>query len=173
MRRLARHAFACLAVALAGCQSAPPNTPEAALCQYTDKRPKDELIGHDLKTGAYVQAEIDPATFRQWSDTVWSVMAKPKNDLFRKEYRTDCYDQAGKYWYPCMKTVQKDFSDIRGIGRALDQRRARQIALRLCEFLTHRRAPKAGGVDVEDSRLDCEISYETACPLPEPPAKQN
>jgi len=154
-------------LAASGCASPTNASLEASLCTFPIKRPKTQLIVHVLPSGLVASGEIDIELFRESGDTVLSAMARPNQNLIRKNYLADCHDKARDYWYPCTKTVEIDLSKFRGIGRAATFKKAEQIAVRLCESLTRRAVPKIAGFTVEDSRTYCSVSARRACPLPD------
>ena len=151
--------------ALAGC-AGPSSGPEAALCEYDLDRPDNFRVGHILQSGQYAPGEIDPKIFKEWTDSVPSSMARPNQDVFRREVRADCHNEERNYWYPCYKVVEAELADIRGIGRSMNLDSSDRLAVRLCERLTQERAPRIGGLDRDSSDLQCYVSYRVACPLP-------
>lgn len=153
-------------LAASGCATPTDTSLEAGLCTFPIKRPKTQLIVHVLPSGLVASGEIDIELFRESGDTVLSAMARPKQDLIRKNYPADCHDKARDYWYPCTKIVEIDLSKYRGIGRAATFKKAERIAVRLCESLTRNAVPKISGLVVEDSRTYCRVSARRACPLP-------
>lgn len=155
----------CVIFSLTACASAPDNGPEASLCSFEFDRPDNQLVGHILPSGQYAPGELNVEVFREWSETIGSAMARPNKDVYRREFRDDCHNKEGNYWYPCYKTIEVDLSDIRGIGRALNLDQAGLLAIRRCERLTKKRAPKIYQVTRETPDLQCSVSYRISCPL--------
>ena len=93
-------------------------------------------------------------------------MARPNNDRIEKEYRKDCYNKEGKYWYPCVETVEIDLSQIRGLARAMDLDRAGSFAIQMCQRLTKAAVPTGSAVEAESPELYCGVSRRETCPLP-------
>lgn len=158
---------AVLALAVSGCTTSQSGL-EETLCDYQAERPDSQRLGHILKSGQALPGEIDIETFREWTSNVPSAMARPINDVVEKEYRKDCFDKKGNYWYPCVEMVEIDLSQVRGLARAMDLDRAGTYAIRLCQRLTKATVPAGAGLPTDSPELYCRVSRRETCPLPTP-----
>ena len=156
-----------LALAVASCTTTRSDL-EATLCDFQADRPESQRLGHILQSGQALPGEIDIETYREWTNSVPSAMARPINDVIEKEYRKDCFDKKGNYWYPCVETIEIDLSQVRGIARAMDLDRAGTYAIRLCQRLTKAAVPPDSGLPRESPDLYCRVSQRQTCPLPTP-----
>lgn len=167
MRRCFRWLAALAAFVLVSCATSETEQAESTLCKFDVKRPENQRVGHILQSGQYVPGEINVKIYREWTANVASAIARPKRDIYRREFRDDCFNKEGNYWYPCMKVAETDLSDIRGIGRSQNLDRSEKIAVRLCQRLTKNHAPRISGMSVETSDLECYVTARKACPLPD------
>lgn len=165
---LARRLMPLVLILLSGCGHGYSSTdPEATLCDFDIQRPASQRLGHILPSGQALPGEIDVEVFRASSSDIASVMARPQNDRVVKEYRKDCYNEQGKYWYPCVERVEIDLSAIRGLARAADLDQAANFAINMCQRNTRAAVPDQTGLQIEDADLYCVVSRRETCALPD------
>ncbi len=167
MRHCFRWLAALAALVLVSCATPDTDQADSTLCDFNLKRTDKQRVGHVIQSGQYVPGEISVKIYREWTTNVASAIARPKRDVYRREFRDDCFNKEGNYWYPCMKTAEADLSDIRGIARSQNLDQSEKIAVRLCERLTEKHAPRISGMAIETSDLACYVTVRKVCPLPE------
>lgn len=134
---------------------------------------KRQRVATILPSGDPIPGDIDVAAFRMGNEAtgeqnrVASVMARPKQPVFRKNYTEDCYDKKNKTWTSCRRTVEIDFTQIRGVSRSDGLKRGEAHAIKQCELMTRSLVPPEAGGKVADSRLDCIVTRRSWCKLPE------
>ncbi len=154
-----------LTVLLAAC-SRPSTGPESGLCVY-GPRPQGQIIGHVLPSGQSLNGDIDVDAWRENNDGVFSAIARPNNETYEREMRDTCFNEEGGYYYSCIRTVEIDYSEVRGIARATDFEAAERFALILCQRQTRLMLDMTEPGLGEDSRTYCSVSWREICPLDE------
>lgn len=165
-----RRLLALIAVALAGCASGKSEAPSAkvALCDYDKKSTDVFFVSHINYRGAMMQDDVNLDEFRDKGfDSIPSAIAQPKKARYVADQRKDCYDEAGKFYYPCKVKVDVDLGPAIGISRATDMKTARFYAIHNCERITTKIAAAAlkSGM-FEASGLECQVTEEQFCPVP-------
>ncbi|MFN0041755.1 MAG: hypothetical protein ACKVSF_00910 [Alphaproteobacteria bacterium] len=159
-----------IAVVVAGCASSEPQAPKLAgeLCDFDKKSTPTYFVSHITPRGALMQDDVSLDDYRAKSlDAIPSALARPKRVKYETEMRQDCYNQAGKYWYPCLVKVDIDLSQAAGVSRSVDLKEARFYAVFNCERVTQTLAASAlkSGM-FESANLECQVVEDKFCKIP-------
>lgn len=146
---------------------------EEKLCeigyQWDKKRQRVATI---LPSGDPVPGELNVAEFRLGTEStgemnrVASVMARPKQPVFRKEYTEDCKDPKTNNWTSCRRVAEVDFTQVRGVSRSDGLKRGEFHAIEQCELMTISLVPEGAGKGVLDARTECIVTRRAWCDLP-------
>ena len=145
-----------------------PPADEAALCWFGQSSNKLSIIMHMKYTGKLLVGDILVADYQEKEiDEIASARARPKEEIYESERRTDCYDESGDYWYPCLVKVEIDLRPAVGTARAKQMSSAKHLAVLNCEQATVTIASEA----LETTRfhaiwLECETVEEEYCGIP-------
>ncbi len=159
-----------VAVVVAGCSSGEPLVPKLAgeLCDFDKKSTQTYFVSHITPRGALMQDDVDLDEYRAKAmDAIPSALARPKRVRYETQTRQDCYNEAGKYWYPCMVKIDIDLGAAAGVSRAVDLKEARFYAVLNCERVTQRIAADALKSRLfESANLECQIVEDKICKIP-------
>ena len=159
-----------VAVAVAGCASGEPQSPKLVgeLCDFDKKSTPTYFISHITTRGALIQDDVDLDEYRAKAmDAIPSALARPKRVRYEAQVRQDCYNEAGKYWYPCVVKIDVDLGQAAGVSRAVDLKEARFYAVFNCERVTQGLAAGALKSRIfESAGLECQIVEDKFCKIP-------
>ncbi len=168
-----RRALGFAVAVLAGCATGESEAPKFAgdICTYGKVSTDTFLVSHINTRGGLIQNDVDPEEFTaKGHSQIPSALAQPKRAKYKTEQRRDCYNETGKYWYPCVVKVDVDLAPAAGFSRAVDVKEANFYAIYNCERMTQKIAAVALKTRIfEAADLECQIVQQKLCP---PPAKK-
>lgn len=134
------------------------------LCEFRE-RPRPSIMLYIDKTSRVYLGEIDVKAFKQDLDSVASAVAKPTKAMYRREYRSDCRNEATGAWYPCTEAVEVDLSTVEVIVRGFDLERVSRHAVDMCDKHTLTLIPLEGDLRKLSAEFRCELVHSQFCPL--------
>jgi hypothetical protein len=155
------------ALSVIGCSGAAPvsDLEASALCTRS-KRSKTFLVAHVDERGEAFEGDAPRGEYDGVVRRIPTALAAPKKAIIQRRVRTDCHDKAKDVWYPCVKEIKIDFSQIRGMARAPKMDRARAVATSLCESEVRKHSPKEGGyLRFDSDDFYCTVVQTSRCPV--------
>ncbi len=153
-----------LALALAGCANDAERQAAETICDF-GVHAKSMLVAHVDRTGATRNGDIDPKEFAEFTSNVASAVARPKVPIYSRKYRTDCRNKEKDYWYPCLKALEVDLSQVRGLARAAKLEPAGRLAIVLCERRVQTKLLGLPTGDLTSADKECELLDSRLCPV--------
>lgn len=148
------------------------------MCSYAERK-EPILVAHKFWTGRAYYGDLKsrdlPELRAKWflggsGGKVATTVARPKLEVYRLKTDANCYDAEKEVYYRCTKTSATPLGDIRAIGRAINQREADLLAVRICDRAVRERIEKKTQIGRETTDLGCVVAARKRCPLPPPPA---
>ncbi|MGE5146832.1 MAG: hypothetical protein ACM3N5_08790 [Candidatus Eiseniibacteriota bacterium] len=155
---------------LAGCASEGARQYATELCTFKERKDPALIAYTDKRDESYI-GEPDATVYKGITGEIASAIATPRHPVYKYEERSDCYNKAGDYYYPCTKKVEVDLSQVEGIGRALTLAKAGTLATNLCQSKVDEIIIKKVGRPQSSQDTACVVQYEQFCSLASlPPA---
>jgi hypothetical protein len=168
LSRRTRRILSLAAVALAGCATGESEAPKFVgdICNYGKTTTETFLVTHINTRGGLIQNDVDLDEYKgKGHDQIPTALALPKRDRYKTEQRRDCFNEAGKYWYPCMVKVDVDLGPAGGFSRAVEPKEAAFYAVYNCERMTQKIAAAALKTGLfEAADLECKVAHQKLCP---------
>lgn len=149
---------------LAGCASEESSRYATELCTFKERKDPAMVAYTDKRDESYV-GEPDANVYKDITGEIASAIATPRNPVYKYEARSDCYNKAGDFYYPCTKKVEVDLSQVQGIGRALTLTKASGLAEHLCQAKVDEVIIKKVGRPQDSQQTNCVVQYKQFCSL--------
>lgn len=146
----------------------PPQTAEEnQLCEIGRAWSDRVSVRHQNAEGRYVPGDVtDVQAFLDRDETtIRSALARTEKPVHEYKLRGDCYNEAKKAWYPCIKRVDIDMRDIGGLVRTNFDDPAR-LALQECARAARKAWQEQIGYPENNYTQECVIVARAVCPLP-------
>lgn len=159
-----RLAFALLAALLVGnCASDDAARYAEDLCTFKERKDPAAVAYTDKRGESYL-GEPDDGVYKGESQ-IASAVATPRTPIYKYEGRSDCFDAAGKFYYPCTLKHEVDLSQVQVVGRAVNQEKAEFLARSLCQQRVSDMIIKKVGRPQVSTATACVVQYSKFCPL--------
>lgn len=158
--------FLAAGVLLGACASERQQQARDDLCRF-GPRSAPFLIAYYSEQGVLATGDIEP---EKWAaegySHIPSAYARPAIDVYEQKRRKDCYNETGKYWYPCTETVEVDLREHGAIIRGLSLDRAAEDAVKYCNRETIKAIPEVDRQQLTSAEYRCVVLARRECPIP-------
>jgi hypothetical protein len=155
---------ALVAALLAGSCASDGETRYAAdLCTFKERK-DPAAVAYTDKRGDSFLGEPNDAVYKGESE-IASAVATPRDPIYKYEERSDCYNAAGKFYYPCTLKHEVDLSQVQVVGRAISQEKAEFLARSLCQQRVSDLIIKKVGRPQVSMATACVVQYGKFCSL--------
>jgi len=155
---------------VASCASDGETRYAADLCTFKERKDPAAVAYTDKRGESYL-GEPDANVYKGASE-IASAIATPRDPIYKYEARSDCFDAAGKFYYPCSLKHEVDLSQVQAVGRATSQDKAETLARTLCQQQVDDMIIKKVGRPQSSIATNCVVQYAKFCSLASVPPAQ-